>query len=135
MTKFESRIGKLNTSAEKAFRFLSDFRNFDQLIPEDKVKEWEASAEQCSFTVDGIGKAGLKIIEKVPYKLVKITGDSTAGLEFFFWIQIKGIAEKDTRIKLTVKADFNPVMKMIAAKPLKSFVNLMVSKIEEYSFD
>ncbi|MCH7658360.1 MAG: SRPBCC family protein [Bacteroidetes bacterium] len=135
MTKFESRIGKLNTSAEKAFGFLSDFRNFNQFIPEDKVKEWEASAEQCSFIVDGIGKAGLKIIEKVPYKVVKITGDSTAGLEFFFWIQIKEIAEKDTRIKLTVKADLNPVMKMIAAKPLKSFVNLMVDKIEEYSFD
>ncbi len=135
MTKFESRIGKLNTSAEKAFEFLSDFRNFNQFIPEDKVKEWEASAEQCSFTVDGIGKAGLKIIEKVPYKLVKITGNSTADLEFFFWIQIKEIAEKDTRIKLTVKADLNPVMKMIAAKPLKSFVNLMVDKVEKYSFD
>ncbi len=135
MTKFESRIGKLDTSGEKAFNFLSDFRNFNRFIPEDKVKEWEASAEQCKFTVDGIGKAGLKIIEKEPNKLVKISGDGTAGLEFFFWIQIKEIEEKDTRIKLTIKADLNPMMKIVAAKPLKSFVNLMIDKIEEYSFD
>ena len=135
MTKFESRIGKLDTSGEKAFNFLSDFRNFNRFIPEDKVKEWEASAEQCKFTVDGIGKAGLKIIEKEPNKLVKISDDGTAGLEFFFWIQIKEIEEKDTRIKLTIKADLNPMMKMVAAKPLKSFVNLMIDKIEEYSFD
>jgi len=135
MTKFESRIGKLNTSGEKAFVFLSDFRNFSRFIPEDKVKEWEASADQCKFTVDGIGKAGLKIIEKEPDKLIKISGDGTAGLEFFFWIQIKEIDEKDTRIKLTIKADLNPMMKMVAAKPLKSFVNLMIDKIEEYTFD
>ena len=135
MTKFESRIGKLDTSGEKAFNFLSDFRNFNRFIPEDKVKEWEASAEQCKFTVDGIGKAGLKIIEKEPNKLVKISDDGTAGLEFFFWIQIKEIEEKDTRIKLTIKADLNPMMKIVAAKPLKSFVNLMIDKIEEYSFD
>ena len=135
MTKFESRIGKLDTSGEKAFGFLSDFRNFSRFIPEDKVKEWEASAEQCKFTVDGIGKAGLKIIEKEPDKLIKISSDGTAGIEFFFWIQIKEIDEKDTRIKLTIKADLNPMMKMAAAKPLKSFVNLMIDKIEEYTFD
>lgn len=135
MTKFESRIGKLNTSGEKAFSFLSDFRNFSRFIPADKIKEWEASTEQCKFTVEGVGKVGLKIIEKEPYKLVKITGDSTAGLEFFFWIQIKEIGEKDTRVKLTIKVDLNPMMKIVAAKPLKSFVNLMVDKIEEYSFD
>ncbi len=135
MTKYESRIGKLNTSGEKAFGFLSDFRNFSRFIPEDKVKEWEASADQCKFTVDGIGKAGLKIIEKEPDKLIKISGDGTAGLEFYFWIQIKEIDENDTRIKLTIKADLNPMMKMVAAKPLKSFVNLMIDKIEEYTFD
>ena len=135
MTKYESRIGKLNTSGEKAFGFLSDFRNFSRFIPEDKVKEWEASADQCKFTVDGIGKAGLKIIEKEPDKLIKISGDGTAGLEFYFWIQIKEIEENDTRIKLTIKADLNPMMKMVAAKPLKSFVNLMIDKIEEYTFD
>lgn len=135
MTKFESRIGKLNTSGEKAFGFLSDFRNFSRFIPADKINEWEASAEQCKFTVEGVGKVGLKIIEKEPNKLVKITGDSTAGLEFFFWIQIKEIGKKDTRVKLTIKADLNPMMKLVAAKPLKSFVNLMVDKIEEYSFD
>jgi len=93
------------------------------------------AAEECKFTVDGIGKAGLKIIEKEPGKLIKITGDGTAGLEFYFWIQIKEIEENDTRIKLTIKADLNPVMKMAAAKPLKSFVNMMVDKIEEYPFD
>jgi len=27
------------------------------------------------------------------------------------------------------------MMKMAAAKPLKSFVNLMIDKIEEYTFD
>ena len=135
MTKYESRIGKLDTSGEKAFGFLSDFRNFSRFIPADKIKEWEASAEQCKFSVDGIGKAGLKIIEKEPNKLVKISGDGTAGLEFFFWIQIKEIEKNDTRIKLTIKADLNPMMKMVAAKPLKSFVNLMINKIEEHTFD
>lgn len=135
MTKYESRIGKLNTSDKKAFDFLSDFRNFNDFIPSDHIKDWEASAGQCKFSVEVIGKAGLKIIEKEPNKLVKITGDGTAGLDFLFWIQIKQVRENDTRIKLTIKADLNPMMKMVAAKPLKKFVNMMVDKIEEYKFE
>jgi len=134
MTKVESRTGKISSSETKVYHFLSDFNNFEKLLPADKIKNWESSENNCRFTIKGIGNAGLKIVEKEPYKLIKISGDKLANVEFNFWIQIKQVQENNTRIRLTIKADLNPMMRMVAAKPLQEFVNILVDRIEQLQF-
>ncbi len=89
MTKVESRTGKILSSETKVYRFLSDFNNFEKLLPADKIKNWESTENTCRFSIEGIGDVGLKIVEKGPYKLIKISGDKLANVEFNFWIQIK----------------------------------------------
>lgn len=135
MTKFESRIGKIQSSQEKVFNFLSDFNNFKQFIPGDKVDNWKSDIDTCSFNVSGIGEVGLKIVEKDPFDLIKITGNGMASVEFYLWIQLKEVIEKDTRVKLTMKAELNPMMKMVASKPLNNFLELMVKYMEDFSFE
>ncbi len=134
-TKIESKTGKINGSAERVYLFLSSFNNFSKLIPSDKVKNWQADQDQCHFTVEGIGEAGLQIIEKVPYSLIKITGEKGSKLNFFFWIQLKEIEPNDTRIKLTIQADLNPMIKMMATKPLQNFVDTLVDQLEKIPFN
>ncbi len=133
MTKYESRIGKIQSSDKKAYTFLSDFNNFKQFIPGEQVKDWESDENSCSFTIGGMGGVGLKIIEKTPHDMIRITGNGM--VEFFMWIQLKSLAEDDTRVKITMKADLNPMMEMVAAKPLKNFLNLMVDYIEKFDFN
>jgi carbon monoxide dehydrogenase subunit G len=133
-TKIESRTGIINSPSSRVYAFLSNFTNFSQLIPKDKVKDWHATEDHCQFTVDGLGKAGLRIIEKEPYSLVKITGEEGSKLNFFFWIQLKEVAANDTRIKLTIKADLNPMLKMMATKPLQNFVDTLVDQLEKVPF-
>ena len=93
--KIESKIGKLNRSSEEVFNFLSDFNNLSNLIPPDKVKNWQATTDQCTFSIDGAGDMGLRIIEKEPTKLIKISGIESVPYEFFFWIQLKELEERD----------------------------------------
>lgn len=135
MTTFESRIGKIQSSQEKVFNFLSDFNNFKQFIPGDKVNDWKSDTDSCSFKVSGIGEVGLEIIEKNPFELIKITGNGMASVEFFLWIQLKEPIDNDTRVKLTMKAELNPMMKMVASKPLKNFLELMIKYMEDFSFE
>ena len=135
MTTFESRIGKIQSSQEKVFNFLSDFNNFKQFIPEEKVDNWKSNIDSCSFSVSGIGEVGLEIIEKKPFDLIKITGNGMASVEFYLWIQLKEVVEEDTRVKLTMKAELNPMMKMVASKPLNNFLELMVKYMEDFSFE
>ncbi len=135
MTKFESRIGKILHPQDKVYDFISDFNNFQQFLPGDKVKNWQNDGDSCSFSVSGVGDVGLKIIEKKPSDLIKISGNGMANVEFYLWIQLKQLDEDDTRVKLTMKAELNPMLKMVASKPLKSFLELMVKYMEEFDYE
>jgi hypothetical protein len=134
MSKIESRIGIIKESEERIFSFLSDFNNFRNLVPENQVKNWESTADNCSFTVEGIGSVSLRIIEKEPNKLIKIVSESKKPVPFIVWLQIKEVAEKDSRIKITADVDVNPLMGSMIKGPLKSFVDSLVEQSEKMKF-
>jgi carbon monoxide dehydrogenase subunit G len=123
-TKIESRTGKIN----------ADFNNFKGFIPADKVEDFQSSTDHCRFKVSGIGEVGLRIIEREPFNTIKVTGDGMANQQFFLWVQLKQMAEKDTRIKLTIKAELNPMLKMMATKPLQNFLDKLVDAMEKVDF-
>lgn len=130
-TKFESKIGKLNTNEERVYSFLGNFNNFRQFIPADKVNDFESSEDHCRFSVPGVGQVGLRIIEREPNKTIKVAGEGMGNQQFNLWIQLKEMAADDTRIKLTMKADMNPMIKMMASKPLQNFLDKLVETIEK----
>jgi len=134
MSKIESRVGKIANSDEKIFTFLSDFNNFEKLIPEDKVKNWQSDKESCSFTVDGVGSAGLKIVEKEPFQTIKIASAEGTPLNFMLWIQLKKLEENDTRVKITIEPKVNAMMMPMIKGPLKNFVDMLVEQMEKLSF-
>ncbi len=135
MTKFESDIKSALHNEEKIFTFISDFNNFKELIPQDKIKDWESTADTCRFKVDGIGEAGLKIVEKEPSKVVKYSTDGKVPFNFFLWVQLKKVSDNDTKIKLTIKADLNPMMKMMVSKHVKKFLNMLGDAIANYHYN
>ncbi|MBE9467223.1 MAG: SRPBCC family protein [Bacteroidetes bacterium] len=131
MTTIESRIGKINCSDEKVYNLLSKFSNFNNFIPHEKVKNYVATEDTCNFTIDKIGDFGMRIIERKPLSLIKIMNDEKVPFNFNFWIQLKKVAENDIRVRLTIKAELNAMLKMVAKKPLTNFVNTLVDKLEE----
>jgi carbon monoxide dehydrogenase subunit G len=131
MIKLESKIGKIKSSEEAAYNFLSSFDNFKRFIPEDKVKNWEATEDSCHFTIDGIGETGMRIIEREPFKLIKIAGEEKGKIDFNFWIQLKQVAENDTRIKMTIQARIGPLYQVVVKKPLQTFLDTLVEHVEK----
>lgn len=133
--KIESKIGKSASSDRQIYEFITDFNNFKDLLPEDKVSGWEASVDKCSFHVDPVGRTGLQIIEKTPHKLVKIASvPEFSAYQFIIWIQLKGIAEKDTRVKITIEPEVNKMLLPMIKGPLKKFADSLIDKIESYEF-
>ena len=135
MTKIESRIGVVKQPAEKIFNYISNFNNFNQLIPEDKVKDFESTDDTCRFKVEGIGQAGLRIIEKEPHKLIKISSDEETTFDLLLWIQIKEIEPGDSRIKITTEVNLNPMMATMVRKPLKNFIDTLIEQAEKINYD
>lgn len=103
-------------------------------MPPDRIKDWESTSDGCRFNLEGIGQAGLKIIERQPHKLIKISSDEKTVLQFFIWIQLKGIDDQDTRIRITIDVNLNPVMLSMAGSSLKEFIDLLVGQLEIFPF-
>lgn len=129
MAKIESKITKSEFSDEKLFAFVTNFNNFEKLIPSDKVKNWQSDEESCSFTIPGIGSAGLRIIEKDPPSMVKITSEGGTPVKFLMWIQLKKMEENDTRIRITIDPQVNMMMMTMVKKPLKEFVDMIAERM------
>ena len=127
MTKIESEEKKVNQSPKEAFEFLSDFRNFEHLMP-PQVVDWQATEDECQFTIQGMATLGMKIENKIPYSLIHIVKNGKAPFDFTLdcFIQEKGIDESE--IKLELNADLNPFLKMMAVNPLKNFLNMLVDR-------
>lgn len=132
MKEVVSKIGTIHKNDEEIYPFLADFRNLNSIIPEDKIKDWNASEDECDFTIEGIGKAGMKIVEKEPNKLIKLTSSKETQFDFNIWIQLKQVEEKDTRVRITLKASLNPFMAAMVSKHLQKGVDTIVDKLTEF---
>ena len=131
MTEVESKVVAIRNSAELVFNALSDFRNFNGLVnmvPDGQMTDWQADENTCHFKVKGFD-VGLKFVEKEPHKTLKLTGDGKIPFEFFFWIQLKEVAPYDVRMKLTLHADLNFMMKMMLKGKLQGGIDQMADQI------
>ena len=126
MTEFVSKQVQIRRPEQEIFHTLSNFEHFTPIV-KDRLEEWEATSEACSFKLYGL-KMALAIVEKEPYRTIKLTGDNMP-FEFFFWIQLKEIDPADTRMRLTVHARLNPVMKMMIGGKLQEGIDKLAEQI------
>lgn len=137
MTTFESAVKTVFANENVIFETLSDLRNAEKIknkIPQDKVKDIQLEKDSISFVVDPVGGLTLRIIEKEAYKTIKFNAEKSP-IDFFVWIQIKQLAEKESKIKVTLKADLNPMIKMMVSKPLEQFVNMLVDALASLPYE
>lgn len=137
-TKYESKIGKIFYSDKRIFTALSNLENlqrFSEFIPKDKVKELEITSDYIRMKIDGLGqKFTIRIVEKEEYKTIKF-GVENLPMDLNFWIQLKQIAEQDTRIKLTIKADIPMMFRMMFEKKLQKGLDQAVDMLCQVPYD
>ena len=128
MTRIESETATVQKSAEHIFNFLSNFNNFEKLMPE-QVTNWQSTEEECSFTISGMASLGMKITEKTPNSLIKVAKNGKAPFDFTLDCMIKEAGADACQVQLAFDADLNPMLKMMAVKPLTNFLNLLVTRL------
>jgi carbon monoxide dehydrogenase subunit G len=127
MTKIESEEKIVNQSPKDAFEFLSDFRNFEHLMP-PQVVDWQASEEECVFTIQGMATLGMKMANKIPFSQIDIDKNGKAPFDFTLHCFITEEGIDQSKIQLALNADLNPFLKMMAVKPLTNFLNMLVDR-------
>lgn len=131
MTKFESSVKKVDAAQRPLFGFLSDIDNFSSLVSGYEVKNFHSEKDSCRFTIDGLGEIGVRVVSREPDNTIKFESEGQAPFSFNLWIQLKEAGDNQTAMKLTLKADLNPMMKMMAQKPLSDGLEIIASELTE----
>jgi hypothetical protein len=128
--EIESRIGTIQADQSYVFYILSDFRNLNKFMPPEQVSDLVSDMDSCSFTIASIGKFGMRIVEREPYTKIKIGNTEFVPFSFTLVIHLTEVSEKITQIEIRLNADLNPIIKLVAQKPLTNFLETLVSKLE-----
>ncbi|MBQ4215415.1 MAG: hypothetical protein II663_03970 [Bacteroidales bacterium] len=134
--EYVSKITKNSCQDQQLFNFVSDFRNLASMLPAEVKDKVSVTSETITIQAMQAMSITLSILEKEPYKLLKI---GTEGNEMFrIWIQLKQIAPYDTRIRVTLRANVPLITRpMLKKAKLQDFVDnlaLALGQIPAYAF-
>ena len=96
----------------------------------EQVTNWKSTSDECSFTIAGMASLGMKIIEKTPNSLIKAGKHGSAPFDFTLSCTIADNGAT-SEVQLIFDADLNPMLKMMAERPLTNFLNLLVNKLKD----
>ena len=126
--RYESAQKQILKPANLVYLTLSKFSNFTPILA-DKVEDWQADDDTCSFKAKGFTVA-LKMTERIENQLIKIgQGEGTTPFPFSFFLQIKEVEQNDTRIKVTLDAELNMMMKMMVGSKMQKAVDAIADQI------
>jgi hypothetical protein len=124
MTEYSSSVLRIPYSAERIFSKLSDLNNLETVksLLEDKVKDFKYDKDSCSFKVEPLGTIGLRIIEREPFKTIKLESVHSP-VEFNGWIQLVEEAPDETSMKLTIRVDLPIFLKAMISNKLEDGID------------
>lgn len=132
LSYFESRTGRLACNAEEVFTFVTDIRNFERFIPGGIISNWNAEKESCSFSVSILGTVTVRLSEKERFTKVVFSGDALKKNDFLLTLNITDNVGDHAEVRILLNAELNPMMKMMAVKPIKQFLERLINEMEGF---
>ena len=113
-------------SEQEFFALVSDMRNIPSLLPEQAINV-NADMDNLAFTVQGMGSIALRVSQRITYSLVQLVPVGKVPFPFVLNIKIAGLGN-NCRVMFEIDADLNPLMAMMAKRPLQNLVDMMAEK-------
>ncbi|MFN0253994.1 SRPBCC family protein [Pedobacter ureilyticus] len=128
MTIIDSNV-EINLPVAQVYQFLADLNNHQQLMPEN-IYNWSSTADTASFTIQNMAKLAIHISERVENeKLIAVpTEKPPFDLSLAWSVKDNG---SSTTATLTISADLNMMMKMLAAGPLQKLADHQTKRLKE----
>lgn len=121
MSIFESKV-EIDKPVKEVYNFLSDFNNHKQLMP-DNISNWSSTKDQASFSVQNMAKLVLKISNRIENQaIIIVPADEVPFNVDMRWV-VADLGNNTTEAILTISAELNMMMKMLASAPLNKLVS------------
>ena len=120
----------VNASQQDIFAFLTDSNNIKELLPQDKITDFQSDKEQCSFKVQGGVIISLVQDGNDGFDVIKLKSGEGTPFPFKLFINITTQGEQCEGF-IHFEGEVNMFLKMMVEKPLSNLFNYMSNKLQE----
>ena len=147
--KYVSSPREIAWSQESVFAKLSNLKNLEQFVSAEKIEElnkkgvdtkgfkmedFEATEDRCSFTISPVGNVGIEIVEREPFKTIKFQGEKSVPFPVTFWVQLAATDENSCKMKLTLHAELNMMIKMMVGGYLEKGIESLAEMLAKIDY-
>lgn len=129
--KIESKKVTIPAPAAEVFDYVTNLNNFENLLPRDRISEWESTEDYCSFKVQGTATIDLKLKSTEPPSKIVLESGDRAPFPILLEIFIKDTGDGSSEAYQHVNAEVNPFMKMVIQKPLSNLFDYIADRLRE----
>ena len=146
LSKYTSEVKLIDHNEQVVFNYLSNFENLGtylnsgllekitEKVPQIKITDFESDKDSCKFNITGLGQAEIKIVNREPFKTIKIESSGGLPLSFTFWIQLLPVDENQTKMRLTLHAEMSMMVKMMAGNKLEEGINQLADTLSKLPY-
>lgn len=127
--KLNSKNVTVQKSAPELCDYLTDVKNFEELMPENITKFEVLNEKAFIFALKGMPEIALEVQEvDKPNKVV--LGAMSDKFPFTLTANIQKVSENTSNLELLFEGQFNTMMSMMIKSPLSKFIETLASNIE-----
>ncbi|MEL6974364.1 MAG: SRPBCC family protein [Bacteroidota bacterium] len=121
---------KVAKSDKELFEFLSDVKNYEQLMP-DTIDTFAVIDENTfRFILKGMPEIYLRIVEQVPHEKIVLAAPSKK-LSFDLTISIEALDESTSEFEMDFEGKFNTMMAMMIKRPITNFMETLSANLSK----
>ena len=125
-----SKSDIIQATDAKIYAMVTDCRRFGNFLP-PQVQDWNAEENFCEFSVAGMVKARVEIVEKVEFSKVVYEIKNDKNLPVRFQIDISGNGAANSAVDVGIEADVPFFLQGMVKEPLQKVADVMATKIKE----
>lgn len=125
----ESPTKSVNQSSETVFKFLSNVKNFEKLMPENIDKFELLNEDTFRFALKGMPEIVLRKEEEYPNSKV-VLGAASSKLNFTLTADIQEVDANKSEVSLSFEGKFNAMMAMMIKGPITNFIKTLSSNLD-----
>ena len=130
MTNIAADKIEFQVNVAELSRFMRDMQNFRDIMPE-QIEDWYADESSCSFTIKNLGKLGMQITESDPQGSFKFESTDQSKVDFMLLFHFHSNEDKVNSGHFEIKTEMNPLVEMMAKRPLTNFVNILTKNLQQ----
>lgn len=145
-SKYVSEVKIIDHNQQVVFNYLSNFENLGtylnsgllekitEKVPQVRITDFESNQDSCKFNITGLGLAEIKIVNREPFKSIKVESSGGLPLSFTFWIQLLPVDTYQTKMRLTLHAEMSMMIKMVAGNKLEEGINQLADTLSKLPY-